>query len=301
MTGVQLTPEQAKSIGELLKSAREKQAKNIADVAYQIALSPAQLRAIEAADLKPFYSPGFFYQAAERYARLLNVALPSFDTPTAPPVAETVAVVEPVVPEITPSEPIVVAHVTPGNLAAKKPLRWTPIALAASVAAIAVAVLINQQQTTKILSTDNAANASVAASPSASEAAVTAANSSATNQGATVGSAAASGPQTTAASVTTQNTTPAAKADSSGSEKPDSLLESAGTAWVQIVKKNGEKSNLKIEPGQKIEFASMNTAAIVFGQPDKAKLLVKGKTVDINRFVTPDNPSRALVILNQIP
>lgn len=80
----------------------------------------------------------------------------------------------------------------------------------------------------------------------------------------------------------------------------DSQLESKVTTWVQIVKSNGEKSNLKMEPGQKIEFVSGDTAAVVFGQPDQASLKVKGRAVNLKPFVTQENPSRALVILNQI-
>jgi hypothetical protein len=80
----------------------------------------------------------------------------------------------------------------------------------------------------------------------------------------------------------------------------DSQLESKATTWVQIVKNNGEKLNLKLEPGQKIDFSSSDTAAIVFGQPDQASLKVKGRPVNVKPFMTQDNPSRALVILNQI-
>ena len=80
----------------------------------------------------------------------------------------------------------------------------------------------------------------------------------------------------------------------------DSQLESQASTWVQIVKSNGEKVNTKIEPGQKLDFASSSTAAIVFGQPDKAALKIQGKPVNIAPFITSDTPPRALVILNQI-
>lgn len=80
----------------------------------------------------------------------------------------------------------------------------------------------------------------------------------------------------------------------------DSHLESQAQTWVQLVKTNGEKTNLKIEPGQKIEFTSGTTAAVVFGQPDKTVLKVKDKTVNLKPFITMENPSRALVILSQI-
>ena len=69
---------------------------------------------------------------------------------------------------------------------------------------------------------------------------------------------------------------------------------------MQIVKSNGEKINTRIEPGQKIGFVSASTAAIVFGQPDKAQLKIQGRSVNLAPFITPDTPPRALVILNQI-
>ena len=72
------------------------------------------------------------------------------------------------------------------------------------------------------------------------------------------------------------------------------------STWVQIVKTNGEKINLKTEPGQKIEFLSGDTVAIAFGQPEKASLTIQGKSVNLAPFVTQDSPPRALVILNRI-
>jgi len=80
----------------------------------------------------------------------------------------------------------------------------------------------------------------------------------------------------------------------------DSQLLTQASTWVQIVKSNGEKINIKAEPGQPVDFHAENTAAVVFGQPDKAALRIKGKSINITPFVTNDNPPRALVILNQI-
>lgn len=80
----------------------------------------------------------------------------------------------------------------------------------------------------------------------------------------------------------------------------DSHLESQAGTWVQIVRLNGEKVNLRIEAGQKVDFAADSTAAIVFGQPERAVLRVKGKSVNLNPFLTGDSPQRALVILSQI-
>jgi len=72
------------------------------------------------------------------------------------------------------------------------------------------------------------------------------------------------------------------------------------STWVQIVKNNGEKTNIKLEPGQRIEFPSSATAAVVFGQPDKARMTIKGKPVNLSPFITQDSPPRGLVIISQI-
>lgn len=50
-------------------------------MALRIALTPAQLRAIESGDLQPFYSPKYYDQAARRYAQALGLVLPELDTP----------------------------------------------------------------------------------------------------------------------------------------------------------------------------------------------------------------------------
>lgn len=309
MTAVQPTPEQAKSIGDLLKTTRENQGKNISDVAYQIALSPAQLRAIESADLKPFYSPNFFYQAAERYAHFLNVSLPKFAPAAKPEPEDTEAATTqapqeeaPVIkaPALPAAEKTATTIQPPPNqVDSPRRSRWKPIGLAAAVAVIAITLFVDQKSSVNTTPADNTANASSNTTAASEAASTTSANTPASTAALAVVASGqtASAPANPPAAVTTK---PAASPPSAP-EQNDSRLESATTAWVQIVQKNGEKTNLKIEPGQKIEFTAANTAAIVFGQPDKAKLLVKGKAVDINRFVTADNPSRALVILNQLP
>jgi hypothetical protein len=352
MTAAQLSPEQAKSIGDLLKSTREQQGRNISDVAYQIALSPAQLRAIEAADLRPFYSHSFFYQAAERYAKFLNISLPARgsekqenlfvrDTPAAAHPVSTQSsmgdrVIQPSVErsveesakesvEESVKESVEVRHVNHGDVAASQPAhtfqpqqhsatqpatiharKATPsrklpaFALVAIVAAVAITLVVDRDPVPLAMpdTTESATNTS-AATPTATQATTPPAST-------TAQSTASQGQSPSAIAAASAASNPAATAAVSArptdtGDKPDSSLESTTIAWVQIVKKNGDKSNLRVEPGQKIEFASANTAAIVFGQPEKAKLVIKGKSVDTNRFVTPDNPSRALVILNQIP
>ena len=83
MTNVQLSEAEIAAISGLLKSARESRGDNLAEAAFKIALSPSQLRAIEAGDLRPFYSTGYYLQAVERYASYLGVTLPAREPPAA--------------------------------------------------------------------------------------------------------------------------------------------------------------------------------------------------------------------------
>jgi hypothetical protein len=340
MPPAQLTPEHAKLIGDLLKNTREQHGRNINDVAYQIALSPAQLRAIEAADLRPFYSHSFFYQAAERYAKFLNVALPSEtalkkeaifsrDTqsdgsqPNASNAADITAQTIQATPTISTSttrssevhndqhatapaseyrppfqtqqhsqqqQPLQPELPSANKSSASRKLPALALVVIVAVVAITLGIDRSPEPTAAPEVAESAPNSTTNSSAGASDSA-----------SATPASAAATVPSPVSPAASPVASSAAAQSQSETTDKPDSSLESSTTAWVQIVKKNGDKSNLKVEPGQKIEFASAQTAAIVFGQPDKAKLIVKGRAVDANRFVTPDNPGRALVILNQIP
>ncbi len=81
---------------------------------------------------------------------------------------------------------------------------------------------------------------------------------------------------------------------------PDSQLVIQEATWVQIVKANGEKVNIKAEPGKPVDFQFEGTAAVIFGRPDKASLRIKGRFIDVTQFVINDSPKRALVMLNQI-
>lgn len=340
MTQVQLTKEQAQSIGDLLKEARERRGRQISEVAYQIALSPAQLRAIEAADLRPFYSPNFFYQAAQRYAKFLGVQLPASEppAPTAPDSknADTPAPTAPadyssslaslqsnVVTNSAAIEQSIPAAVMTGELRtseiensrhensvantelASKPkkknfFKWPAIALAFGIAVIAITLGLGDKNPTPVSPEALAAAAQTPPQVETSPTAVANASSPGASNTSTTATTAVT---TTPTSTPSTAATPASASQPGGlsNQKTDSSLESQTSAWVQIVRKNGDKTNIKIEPGKKFEFESIDTAAIVLGQPDKAKLFVKGKAVDLNRFVSADNPTRALVIMTQIP
>lgn len=375
MASPQLHEQQIQSIASALKAAREQQGENLAEVAFRIALSPSQLRAIEAGDLQPFYSPGYFLQAVQRYADFLGVTLPSVEPePSAPPSPERVAAPDsndqtqsatdesattdkPVIPASDRSgetvEPDSVNaqhpqadHLTPHaqhqsdgpHHSTEEPRRGLPWGWVAfgTAALIALGILkislekpaptqepIASAEPTKAQdsATPTTEPPSTATAPAGNAPAVAATTSAPSPSAAPKAPPTASPTPTTAPVATTTtakagavapmtSTTPAAgpatnttKGTSStpvAAAKNDSQLESQASTWVQLVKSNGEKVNLKVEPGQTIDFPSATTAAIVFGQPDKATLKVQGKTVNISPFVTTDTPPRALVILNQI-
>ncbi|MBU3724064.1 MAG: helix-turn-helix domain-containing protein [Burkholderiaceae bacterium] len=302
MSPVQLAESQLRVISETLKSAREKRGDNLAEAAFRIALSPAQLRAIESGDLRPFYNPGYFMQAANRYAAFLGVDLPEIPaaptpdpqpvqvstTPDSvvvlaqPPASTTASAVDnnTAVPaptiETTAGEP---AEMQPSAGAKSGGVRWGWIAFAA-VCLITLGILR--------ISVDPAAKR---------ESAVTAT---------TTVTAPAQPIQEEMKPAEVKPTAEPTKAAVAPTPPPTTIKTNDGqltlqtSTWVQVVKNSGEKINLKAEPGQKVEFAANETAAVVFGQPEKASLSIRGKPVNLGPFITQDSPPRALVILNQI-
>lgn len=308
MSPVHLSELQVQAIGQSLKSAREKRGDNVAEAAFKIALSPTQLRAIEAGDLRPFYSPNYFLQAAQRYADLLGVQLPAPpEIPEPAPASPDVSAAEPVTslttqvaaPEAAPSaqtarEPAALQPATasasdsPLSEPTSGGLRWGWIAFGAAVLITLGILKIGLE------------------SPSKPEPKVAAETTPALPPAGEIKPASA---ETTPPAVEIKPTTPEVKPtpaqpntrppQSTTSQQDGQLIVQAST-WVQIVKNNGDKTNLKAEPGQKIEFLSTETAAVVFGQPEKANLTIQGKSVNLAPFITQDSPPRALVIVNRI-
>lgn len=329
MSPVQLSESQVQAIGEALKSAREKRGDNVAEAAFKIALSPSQLRAIEIGDLRPFYSPKYFMQAAQRYANLLGVDLPAPPAnpePTPEPQLDLEAEPAPsTTPLITPSaavpaaiqkaeasvEPELDAEPTSETSSSQRRpggLRWGWIALAAAVLITLGILKISLGQSPKQEPVIAAATppvtpaaedhkpAEVATAPTglATPQQPVVAKSAPTTVAAPAAVTSASAPMTPA-TLSTNTRLP-----QSPSSVSDGQLIMQTSTWVQIVKNNGEKINLKTEPGQKVEFPSADTAAVVFGQPEKANLTIQGKAVNLAPFITQDSPPRALVILNRI-
>ena len=353
MASQQLSEQQLKTIAETLKAAREEKGENLAEAAFRIALSPSQLRAIESGDLRPFYSPGYFLQAAQRYADFLGVTLDIAPPPPPPPpespataaTESTMAAHETAGPDghrssAVPAEPTPTAtaieSASSGTSTANAPApqaavtagedcdagRISPTAMtepaadspektagvpwgwvafgAAALIAIGIVKISFDKPTParESIAKQEPAKAETEAStpaPTAASAPPAKAPSPAINPAPSSAPAPAPAPTATPA----PSLTPPVKA-SPVIAASDSQLESQASTWVQIVKSNGEKVNTKIEPGQKLDFASSSTAAIVFGQPDKAALKIQGKPVNIAPFITSDTPPRALVILNQI-
>lgn len=323
MSALHLSKEHVQEIGALLKSSRERQGENLAEVAFRIALSPSQLRAIEAGDLRPFYSAGYFLQAAERYASFLNIKLPQLTTKNsdqqvvvhADNAQESIQKTRSheIAPEQKPGTDSPgsdnAPHVDdqPGHSATPRmgARSWGWLAFGA---AVLITVGIVKISSDKPATPD----AAVSAAPTSTTATAT------VNESVTTAPAVTAAPTTSTASTVVSSTAPLAPTASPSmpqdrltnpSAKPvnaldpgpnDSQLESQAQTWVQLVKTSGEKINLKIESGQKIEFVAETAAAIVFGQPEKVVLTVKGKAVNLKPFIAAENPSRALVILSQI-
>jgi len=310
MTNVQLSEAEIAAISGLLKSARERRGDNLAEAAFKIALSPSQLRAIEAGDLRPFYSTGYYLQAVERYASYLGVALPAREppaaevteaiaqeTPTSEAATADVAATDTTISDAAPpaaeqssTAPTAIAPKPKTTEISEPPIERESKTFPWGWVAFAIAGLI----TIGVLK-ESLEPAAVPA-PTANE---SAASTTATSENKPTDSAAtpSSG---TPAPLATADTSTAASAVATSAAASDGVLEMQVSTWVQIVKNSGEKTNIKVEPGQRVEFPSGSTAAVVFGQPEKARLTIKGKPVNLSPFITQDSPPRGLVIISQI-
>ena len=362
MPSAQLSEAQLQALSEQLKSTRERRGDNLADAAFKIALSPSQLRAIEAADLRPFYSTGYFMQAVERYANYLGVSLPEPEPEPVPTVtssddddsnqpdnnpSEAIAI-ETKAKKVTvpglhtddsaahtpqstqtaqfPRDNVPLPDVPPSDVPQELPQQksrgvswgWVAFAIAGLIALGIIKESLeppvvrdpaagSPQSESSPATADGKENEKAESSAATTTAtAAPAATAGPTASTPTVAPAAASNPVSAGSPATASGTTSSTASPSNTTVIPkaptsaDGLLEVQSSTWVQIVKNNGEKTNLKAEPGQKVEFSSAATAAIVFGQPEKARLTIRGKAVNLSPFITQDTPPRALVIISQI-
>lgn len=305
-----ISGEQLALIAQTLKKAREDKSESIADAAFKIALSPAQLRAIESGDLKPFYSTYYFYQAAARYADFLGVTLPE-EKKTAPsPVQteaensvtskadekraaksknqDTASIKTDIQLQAKPLEARASSNQSKTEKKKLSPL-WMAAAAAASLALVSVVVIRQEALAPNTSESQAIAKAEVK-------------EESAASTPASVSTPAPTpAPPATQTTQTTQTApTPQSPMKSVSLSAGESHLQISAATWVQIVLTNGEKQNLRTEPGQKIVFEPEKTAAIVFGRPEQARLNVNGRTVDITPFILAESPARALVIVSKV-
>jgi hypothetical protein len=83
-------------------------------------------------------------------------------------------------------------------------------------------------------------------------------------------------------------------------ERLDSHLEAKASTWVQIVHADGSKTNLRVEPGERVEFNQRSTAAVAFGKPGQISLNIAGRAVDVQPYILQTSPARALIIMSQL-
>jgi transcriptional regulator with XRE-family HTH domain len=253
-----------KHVGALLKAAREEKALDRSEIALKIALSPAQLRLLEEGAADHFYNMSFYLQALRRYSDFLSVSLPE---PSADESSE---------PEMSTPEPEIAAPPAAPLHPRHKRLRSLSLA---GVAAIAAAIFVVWQPN-GAAPPENSALSVNASDPVKIDSAARNPTTQAVAQGPP--SSPTSGERTPAAAV-------------------DSTLVNSESTWVQIVAKDGSKTNLRPSAGEPVEFDAQSTAAIVFGRPATASLTVRGNGVEIKNFLVLDaSPPRALVILRDL-
>jgi transcriptional regulator with XRE-family HTH domain len=207
MTQMQLSAKLISEIARTLKSARETKKEEMADIAYRIALSPSQLRAIESENTAPFYSHHYFLQAAQRYAEALNITLPTETESVQAPVqrilpAENTPAAEPAATVIPTAKPAAMTAATPAanttyqtapaaatpfktdsaanssfidtppkkqrqSVVEKKPLRWAWVGFASLIAILLGVIKIGLQESPQTLVAQAPAPKSLANSPAA--------------------------------------------------------------------------------------------------------------------------------------
>jgi cytoskeletal protein RodZ len=289
-----LTHDYPREVGVLLKSARTAQALDCSEIALKIALSPSQLRFLEEGETESFYNRLFYLQAARRYAAFLGITLP--EPETSEPVAS--------LPEPSAEPPAPTReehHHTPLKQSGKTP--WLITAAALGVMGIGIFSMLQPDRSANTTIVSAGASTSVAAptavpdpapAPATEPASPAAAPVPAPSATPTTPPAAVSAPAPVVAVPTpVASAPPAADSDSK-------LVNSVGT-WVQIVGKDGSKTNLRIQAGEPVQFTAQETAAIAFGRPGTASLTIRGSAVSIERFLVQEaSPARALVILRDL-
>lgn len=267
--------EYSKEIGALLKAARQARSLDLAEIASKLALSASQLRLLEAGETGSFYNQHFYLQAVQRYAAFLSVELPAM--PSQPEVKK----------EETPSTEV---HQLAREIQVTERKHTFRKAIPVSVVAFAFVALgilfsLQSQDTSQTLQT-----ASPVAQP------VEIGQAGGREPMPQPAPAPIASPQSTPALIAAPNSTPAQK-----TANTDSSFLNTDPTWIQIVGKDGSKTNLKPQAGEVVQFDAQSTAAVVFGKPSTAKLTVNGQEIEVEKFLINEaSPPRALVILRDL-
>ena len=363
MSETRLSESLIAEIAHSLKAAREEKREDLAELAYRIALSPSQLRALESANTSPFYSHAYFLQAAQRYADAFGIKLPQegeralseqtihIPAATNPVVTAPVAVREPQpasesiprapsrIDELQPARFALNAEtdIAPSTVVSDNRMRWAWVGVACLFAILlGVTKIISdenaaQQESTSLANqsvtllnnaptADSATTAqpnavpnintppapAISAQASASTEALTAASTPSATARPQQQGVPLSLPPVVSASIpatkSNQSNTPTTnqKATAGTTNGSKSYLISDASTWVQVVRSSGEKINVRIQPGERVEFDAEQTAAIVFGRPAEATLVVRGGRVNLDPFIVGEEKRRALVLMSQI-
>lgn len=249
--------EQARRLSE----ARKTQGLSIAELASKVALSPAQLRALENGDPRPFYNPTFHEQAATRYARALNVDLKQ--------VTESINSQPAPSPEPDPPGPLKPAEQALAEVQStegsdrprnnSRRIRAVTVSLLLAFVGLGYALIDSPTPP--------------------------------------------SNPTVTQGSVTTEASPAATAALEPSKPSPKAgtgTLQFTEPSWVQVVFRSGEKQNLRVSTNEPVEFNPEATAALAFGKPDRAKLIIYGREIPLQPHIQPSDPSRALVIIQDL-
>ncbi len=293
-----ISPAYSKQVGSLLKSAREERSLEVTEIALKIALSPSQLRLLEQGETAAFYNHHFYLQATRRYAEFLGIELPPSveKTQQAPPI-------EPPVKIQAPRDP------SPQDASPPRKT-WITAAVSVGVSAFVIVIVLLQpernltQMPVNEASVTTPAAAPISNPPSAAITAPAAVAPAAVAPAAVAPSAVAPAPAavTTPAAVTAPPAAPAPiPSPASASAATGSSFVNQNSTWIQIVGKDGNKTNLRPQAGEVVQFDAQSTAAVAFGRPSTAKLIIDGQEVNVERFLVDQaKPARALVILKDL-
>jgi cytoskeletal protein RodZ len=271
-----LPQEYPKEIGALLKAARQARSLDHSEIASKLALSASQLRLLETGETAGFYNQHFYLQAARRYGAFLNIELPAL-----PPQPTLEAA--PLSPAKEPDHVEKQQDPAPARqLAGRKAVLVSMTAFGLAVLGTLFALQFDETRSPPPQSAKAEAPPAAATQAASSEPAPPPA------------------PTQTAQQTSTQ-TPPQTSPQTPTITNAQASFLNTDSSWIQIVSKDGNKTNLKPQAGELVQFDPQSTAAVTFGKPSTAKLTVNGQEVAIEKFLVNEaSPPRALVILRDL-